>query len=426
MSADKLFNINNGRGIRMIIKQYIKDFEKLGFGMFVHFGLYSVLGKGEWALHSLNLDPEEYFALRKEFNPVADWAEQLAAAAKQAGVKYITLTTRHHDGYSLFDTCGLNDFDSVHDNGRDLVREFVDACRAQDIIPFFYHTLLDWTDERYKKDFPAYLEYLRNSVELLCTNYGKIGGLWFDGMWDKPDADWEQDALYTMIRKHQPEAMIINNTGLSARGALGHIELDSVTFERGKPSPLNMEGAPKYVASEMCQVFADHWGYAKEDLNFKSPADMIRDLCVCRRYGSNLLMNVGPMGDGTLRRMDGAIYDLMGQWVAINGEAIYAPYPSGIEVENKEEDFILVKDNTYYLFCDKLPMSADPNVALKEENTELYKDIFKLDKKIKQITWLDNGEEVEFEQDGVNVVVKTKPYIYSRHLVVRVAKIEVE
>lgn len=426
MSADKLFNINNGRGIRMIIRQYIKDFEKLGFGMFVHFGLYSVLGKGEWALHSLNLDPEEYFALRKEFNPVADWAEQLAAAAKQAGVKYITLTTRHHDGYSLFDTCGLNDFDSVHDNGRDLVREFVDACRAQDIIPFFYHTLLDWTDERYKKDFPAYLEYLRNSVELLCTNYGKIGGLWFDGMWDKPDADWEQDALYTMIRKHQPEAMIINNTGLSARGALGHIELDSVTFERGKPSPLNMEGAPKYVASEMCQVFADHWGYAKEDLNFKSPADMIRDLCVCRRYGSNLLMNVGPMGDGTLRRMDGAIYDLMGQWVAINGEAIYAPYPSGIEVENKEEDFILVKDNTYYLFCDKLPMSADPNVALKEENTELYKDIFKLDKKIKQITWLDNGEEVEFEQDGANVVVKTKPYIYSRHLVVRVAKIEVE
>jgi len=415
-----------GEVFRMIIRQYIKDFEKLGFGMFVHFGLYSVLGKGEWALHSLELDPKEYFALRKEFNPAADWADQLAAAAKQAGVKYITLTTRHHDGYSLFDTCGLNDFDSVHDNGRDLVREFVDACRAHGIIPFFYHTLLDWTDVRYKKDFPAYLEYLRNSVELLCTNYGKIGGLWFDGMWDKPDADWEQDALYTMIRKHQPEAMIINNTGLSARGALGHIELDSVTFERGKPSPLNMEGAPKYVASEMCQVFADHWGYAKEDLNFKSPADMIRDLCVCRRYGSNLLMNVGPMGDGTLRRMDGAIYDLMGQWVAINGEAIYAPYPSGIEVENKEEDFILVKDNTYYLFCDKLPMSADPNVALQSDNADMYKDVFKLDKKIKQITWLDNGEEVEFEQDGANVVVKTKPYIYSRHLVVRVAKIEVE
>ena len=141
----------------MIVKQYIKEFEKLGFGMFVHFGLYSVLGKGEWALHSLKLDPNEYFKLRKEFNPVSDWADQLCAAAKQAGVKYITLTTRHHDGYSLYDTCGLNDFDTVHDNGRDLVREFVDACHAHGIIPFFYHTLLDWTEPKYKEDFPAYL-----------------------------------------------------------------------------------------------------------------------------------------------------------------------------------------------------------------------------------------------------------------------------
>ena len=151
----------------------------------------------------------------------------------------------------------------------------MDACRRQDIIPFFYHTLLDWHEESYRTDFREYLKYLRKSVELLCTNYGKIGGFWFDGMWDRLEDDWEEDALYGCIRKHQPDAMIINNTGLSALGALGHIELDSVTFERGKPQPLNMDGAPKYVASEMCQVFADHWGYAKEDLNYKSPADMI-------------------------------------------------------------------------------------------------------------------------------------------------------
>ena len=407
----------------MIIKQYIKDFEKLGFGMFVHYGLYSVLGKGEWAKLSFQMSDDAYFSLCKQFQPEPDWAKQLVTQAKQAGCKYITLTTRHHDGYSLFDTCGLNMLDAPHTCGRDLVREFVNACREQNIIPFFYHTLLDWHEESFENNFPEYLKYLRKSVEILCTNYGKIGGLWFDGMWSKPDADWEEDALYRCIRTHQPEAMIINNTGLSALGQLGHIELDSVTFERGKPSPLNMEGAPKYIASEMCQIFADHWGYAAEDFNFKSPADMIRDLVTCRRYGSNLLMNVGPMGNGLLRQMDAAIYNLMGQWIALNGEAIYEPRPSGIEVENKPDDFILKKDNTYYLFCDKLPMSADPNVTRNQET--LFQDKFKLDKKIKTVTWLDNNEPVAFEQNGEQVIIKTVPYTYGRQLVIRVAKIEV-
>lgn len=408
----------------MIVKQYIKDFEKLGFGMFVHFGIYSVLGKGEWSKKLLSISDEEYYQLCNDFNPVSDWADQLAAAAKQAGCRYITLTTRHHDGYSLYDTCGLNILDAPHTCGRDLVREFVDACRRQDMIPFFYHTLLDWHEESYRTDFKEYLKYLRKSVEILCTNYGKIGGLWFDGMWDKPEEDWEEDALYGCIRKYQPEAMIINNTGLSALGQLGHIELDSVTFERGKPQPLNMAGAPKYVASEMCQVFGDHWGYAEQDLNFKSPADMIRDLVLCRRYGSNLLMNVGPKGDGTLREIDAAIYHLMGEWISINGEAVYEPRPCGIEVENKKDDFLLEKDGTYYLFCDHLPMSADPNVALVQEGE--YRDVFRLERKIKGITWLDNGEEVDYVQDSGRVTVKTVPYTYGRQLVVRVAKIETE
>lgn len=407
----------------MIVKEYIKRFEKLGFGMFVHFGLYSVLGKGEWSKKLLDIGDEEYYKLCEDFYPAADWAEQLVVAAKQAGCKYITLTARHHDGYSLYDTCGLNELDAPHTCGRDLVREFVDACREHDMIPFFYHTLLDWHEPSYLSDFPAYLEYLRKSVEILCTNYGEIGGFWFDGMWDKPNDDWEEDALYGCIRKYQPEAMIINNTGLSAQGALGHIELDSVTFERGKPQPLNMEGAPKYVASEMCQVFDEHWGFAREDFNYKSPADMIRDLVICRRYGANFLMNVGPMEDGTLRMMDAAICNLIGQWVAIHREAIYDSYPSGIEIDNKQHDFILQKDNTYYLFCDHLPMSGDPNVSL--EQAANYRDIFKLDRKIRKITWLDNGEKVAFEQNGQDVVVKTVPYQYGRQLVIRVAKIEV-
>lgn len=286
----------------MIVKEYIKEFEKLGLGMFVHFGLYSILGKGEWAKCSLGIPDEEYYEpLPKQFEPKLDWAEELVSVAKQAGCKYITLTTRHHDGFSLYDTCGLNTYDAPHAKcGRDLIREFVDACNEQGIIPFFYHTLMDWHEESYKTDFPAYLKYLRASVEILCKNYGKIGGLWFDGMWDKPDADWEEDALYGTIRKYQPDAMIINNTGLQARGALGHIELDSVTFERGKPQPLNMKDAPKYVASEMCEIFGRHWAYASEDFDYKGPGEMIKELAECRKYGSNILINVGPMADGTL------------------------------------------------------------------------------------------------------------------------------
>lgn len=405
----------------MIVKQYIKEFEKLGFGMFVHFGIYSLMGRGEWNKSCNHVPDEEYEAYAKKFCPKEDWAIELVKLAEESGCKYITLTARHHDGYSLYDTCGLNDYDAPHSCGRDLIREFVDACRAKDIIPFFYHTLLDWREPSYREHFQEYLKYLRKSVELLCTNYGKIGGLWFDGMWDKPDADWEEDALYGMIRKYQPEAMIINNTGLSARGALGHIELDSVTFERGKPEPLNMEGAPKYVASEMCEVFGSHWGYAREDLNIKATAQMICELADCRRYGSNMLMNVGPMGDGSVRLIDRAVLGIMGEWLHINEEALRSPRPCGIEVSGRERDFLLQDGNRYYLFCFDLPMMADPNVALNERAD--YIDSFRLPHKIESITWLDNGTKVDFTQEGDEVTVQTIPFQYGRDLVVRVARL---
>ena len=383
-----------------------------------------MLGKGEWAKHLLKIPYEEYDKLIPQFNPDPDWAKQLVATAKKAGAKYITLTTRHHDGFSLYDTCELNNYDTVAGCGRDLVREFVDACNAEGIIPFFYHTLLDWHEPLYTSDFKGYLKYLRRSIEILCTNYGKIGGLWFDGMWDKWDEDWEEDLLYGTIRKYQPDAMIINNTGLGREGALGHIELDSVTFERGKPSPINMESSPKYIASEMCQIFNDHWGYAAEDLNYKSPADMIRDLAICRRYGSNLLMNVGPMGNGLLRPIDAATFGIMGEWVAYFKEAVYLPRPSGIEIENKDTDFILSDGVNYYLFCDRLPMVADPNVS--KRTAADYSDVFAFDKEIESVRWLDNDEELTFEQKDGKTTVTTTPYIWGRSLVVRVAKITVK
>ncbi|MBO5652856.1 MAG: alpha-L-fucosidase, partial [Clostridia bacterium] len=194
--------------------KYVREFEKLGFGMFVHFGLYSQMKAGEWVKHISGIPKEEYEKLFDTFTAEDFDAKVLVRTAKEAGAKYIVLTTRHHEGFSLFDASGVSEFDAPHSPaGRDLIREYVDACNEEGIIPFFYHTTLDWHMDSFNDAFTSYLEYLRKSVEILCTRYGKIGGLWFDGNWWRPHDDWHEDDLYATIRKYQPEAIIVNNTG---------------------------------------------------------------------------------------------------------------------------------------------------------------------------------------------------------------------
>ena len=165
----------------------------------------------------------------------------------------------------------------------------------------------------------------------------------------------------------------------------------------------------------------EHWGYAKNDLKFKSPSTIIEELAECRRYGANMLLNVGPTGDGTLRSMDAAILESVGIWTGFYEEAIRTPKPTGIEIENKPQDFILQEGDTYYLFCYGLPSYIDVNVSLGA--VVLYEDAFQFDKEVKDITWLDDGSAVDFEQADGKVVVHTKPFHYGKNLVVRVAKI---
>lgn len=408
----------------MIVEKRIQEFEQFGFGLFVHFGIYSVLGKGEWSKFYVDISWEEYLKTQDDFDPKPDWAEELVINAKNAGCRYITLTTRHHDGFSLYDTCGLNTYDAPHVCGRDLVREFVDACNRNGIIPFFYHTLLDWREESYQTDFKEYLVYLRKSIELLCKNYGKIGGLWFDGMWDKPEEDWEEDALYGLIRSYQPDAMIINNTGLHCRGELGHIQLDSVTFERGRPEPINMEGAPKYVASEMCETVCDHWGYAQNDFNYKPTAELINTFAICRRYGSNLLLNVGPKGDGSLRAMDKAILEVLGQWHELNCEALHKARPCPIEIQGKPHNFMLQDNDNYYLFITDVPGRQTDHVVVGGESKDPM-NTFAFDKAIKSAHWLDTGASVRYTQAEGLVTVEVEPRKYSESFVIRVAKLTV-
>lgn len=412
----------------MIINQYIRDFENLGLGMFVHFGLYSILGRGEWVRSLENIPAEEYESLTDRFDPKEGWAEELAETAKNAGCGYITLTARHHDGFSLYDTCGLTNFDAPHALcGRDIVKEFVDACNKRGLKPFFYHTLLDWHEQTYRTDFKAYLKYLRKSIGVLCKNYGKIGGIWFDGMWDRPGEDWEEDALYATIREFQPEAMIINNTGLDARGALGHIELDSVTFERGNPKPINLESSPKYIASEMCEVMNDCWGIGFNDLNYKSPAMLIEEMVLCRRTRANFLMNTGPRPDGSLRTVDRGIFELIGRWMEKFGDVFrYAVPTSQAVVLEKEKDFILEKDGKFYLFCFGLPTVADPNVSGR-----VWAD-YDVKIKLKEpatgriaVTAIDTGESLPYDlEDGILTVHGT-PFKFGSNLVVRVIEITI-
>ena len=395
--------------------QYIANFEKLGMGLFVHFGLYSIVGKGEWYKDFYHVEMKDYEPLINKFKIKKTWAKELVATAKKAGAKYINITTRHHDGFSLFDTCGLSDFDVMHSpTGRDLMREFVDECNKAGIVPFFYHTLLDWHHPDFNNNFPAYLVYLRKSIEILCTNYGKIGGLWFDGMWSKPNDDWEEDALYAVIRKHQPEAMIINNTGLSAHGKTGHKEIDSVTFERGNPAFVDY--SEKYVAGEMCQVLNDHWGYAKEDLNYKSVGELVGNLVDCRRYNCNFLLNTGLMGNGSVRPLDKAILTELGNWIKTNKNLIYEWQSCDVQAENA---FCLTDGKYYYAICQNVGMAADPNVGLgnDEKTVKILSN-----KKVKNARWLDNGERFRVKKNAF----QAKPFKYGYSKNYRVARFELK
>ena len=391
----------------------VEAFKNLGFGLFVHFGLYGIVGKGEWYLHlNPNADKDKYENLKEKFSVKNNWAKELVKTARSAGCKYITLTTRHHDGFSLYDTKGLSDYDAPHSAcRRDLIKEFVEECNNSGIVPFFYPTLLDWREESYRNDFPAYIDYLIKSIEILCTNYGKIGGFWFDGMWDKLDENWQEDRLYGTIRKYQPDAIIVNNTGLSELGKVGHKEIDCVTFERGKPFFVDELDKPR--AGEMCQILNDHWGYAKEDVNYKSVKELIENLVDCRKFGCNFLLNTGLKGNGSVNATDKELLKQIGKWVNVNKGFIYKAKPCDISADGAD---ILFDGEQYYAVIKDVNMNADPNVQLNSTARRV-----KINAVIKDAKWLDNGKKVAVK-NGQFVV---EPFAYGTSYSIRVLKFKI-
>lgn len=405
----------------------IERFEHLAYGLFLHWGLYSLLGKGEWIMHIGKISKEDYAPLKDRFTAADFDGRRIARFAREAGMRYITLTTRHHEGFSLYDTRGLDPFDAPHSPARrDLVAEFVEGCRAEGIVPFFYHTTLDWRWESQKCDdarFNEYLDYLYASVEILCKNYGPIGGLWFDGNWSRK-ADWKEDRLYGMIRQNQPEAMIINNTGIGSEGRTGHPEIDSVTFEQSLPKPLNREGWPKYVSGEMCQTINAHWGTATLDYSFMSPGQIIERLCLCRKAGANLLLNVGPTAAGAIPEYEAVALRKAGEWVALHETPLRDGKPVAVTALGR--DFVLEANGKLYAFVFDLAIGGHGSVtvAFGGEGPRAFKGIRQ---PIRRVRWMDNDEALAFTQNtetGV-VAIDFTCYPYGTNLVVRVAEIEV-
>lgn len=397
--------------------QYIKNFEKLGLGLFVHFGIYSVAKKGEWYLHTIQDKSEEYESLASKFKVNKYWAMNLVKFAKRNGFKYINITTRHHDGFSLYDTCGLSDYDAPHSVcHRDLIKEFVDECNKEGIVPFFYHTLLDWHHPDYQNNFPKYIDYLIKSIEILCKNYGKIGGFWFDGYWDKPNENWQFDRLYSMIRKYQPDAVIINNTGLSALGEVSHYEIDAVTFERGKPFAVN-NGDSKERAGEVCDSLSDHWGYAVNDINIKSIHYLIDLFIECRKNSCNLLLNVGLHSTGSLKPIEKEVINLFGKWISKNKYVLFKTKPSNLIVDNAT---VFEDENYYYAIVSGVPMSLDDNVTIRNQDKIIK---IQTNKEVIDCIYLDNKEKVTLSRDNAFIM---KPFSYGVSLYTRTVRFETE
>lgn len=314
------------------------------FGMFIHFGVYSVAGRGEWVKSVEKLTNEEYQKyvdafVPEDFNPV-QWAKK----AKDAGMKYAVLTAKHHDGYCLFDSKQTDYKISVRFNGRDLVKEFLEAFRAEGLKVGLYYSLIDWhhpdypnvgnhpqrDDQEYSKktfNWDNYLNYMHSQVEELMSKYGKIDILWLDYSFDNYHSEkWKAKELVEMVRKHQPEILLNNRLEINLGTTLNKRELgygDFETPEQGIPEEPLLDGQGKAIPWETCLTLNNNWGYAIHDNDWKSPQTVIHALVNCVSKNGNLLLNIGPDGMGKFPDRSVEILSEVGKWMRKNGESIY-------------------------------------------------------------------------------------------------------
>ena len=317
------------------------------FGIFIHWGIYSMFAQGEWYMNK-GIDAQEYAKAAGGFYPAAFDARSWVKAIKASGARYICFTSRHHDGFSMFDTAA-SDYDIMDASPfrRDIVAELAEACREEGIALHFYYSLLDWTREDYpvgrtglgtgrkgdSQNYDSYIKFMKDQLTELLTKYGKIGAIWFDGDWDHDSDpqpfDWRYPEIYSHIHGIDPSCLIGNNHHLTPFEGE-----DFQMFERDLPGENTTGWASGQTVSslplEMCQTMNGMWGYKVEDQNYKSVEDLVRLIVRAASKGSNLLLNIGPQPDGNL---PAAALDRLagiGEWMNVYGASVYGTSATGI------------------------------------------------------------------------------------------------
>jgi len=308
------------------------------FGMFIHWGLYSVYGHHEWAMEEEGIPVAEYEQLAKQFKPQPRAARAWAKLARQAGQKYMVMTTKHHEGFCNFDTKLTNYCAPKQGPGRDLVAEYVEAARAEGRRVGFYYSLMDWhhpdgarcaTDEAARQRF---VEYTHGLVRELMTNYGKIDILWYDVDWPLDAKGWESEKMNGMVFKLQPDIIVNNRNGLPGDFSTPEQEIRATKAGR---------------AWESCMTMNDSWGYQRADDNWKSAKTLVRNVVECAQGGGNYLLNIGPKGDGSIPVESVQRLTEVGRWMDKHGTTIYETERS--QVDNSVMAGFTRKGNTLYV-----------------------------------------------------------------------------
>ena len=369
------------------------EFQDNKFGIFLHWGLYSMIAQGEWFMNVPGVTWQEYEKMASAFYPHQFNAAEWVSAIKASGAKYICITTRHHDGFSMFDT-KYSDFNIVDATPfkRDVMKELAAECHKQGIKLHFYYSHLDWRREDYplgrtghdkgrdpkKQNWDTYYAFMNNQLTELLTNYGEIGAIWFDGVWDQdqnPDFDWHLPEQYAMIHKLQPACLIGNNHHM-----VPFEGEDIQIFERDLPgeNTAGLSGqAIGQLPLETCETMNGMWGYKLRDQEYKSPKTLIQYLVRAAGKNANLLLNMGPQPNGELPATGVERLKAMGEWMKVYGETIYgtragevSPREWGVSTRKGDRLFIHIldlKDDGLYLpvtsrvvkavkFADKTPI----------------------------------------------------------------------